>query len=442
MAEIIYSKFSNERDRKFAIRTDMMEDEGRRFVKKTAIYPEGKQHEENLMRWHDELSKMYEKAPFSCNLCEKGKEGVFFEYVEGQTLEERLDALLAEEKVAEAEEELVKYAECVKKLHSVQSFEVTKEFENVFGTVFGSEEKGSEIYRDWKCAPATNIDLVCANLILKNEEFFLEMLPKEETQEEGAVQEKSAVVVDYEWTFDFPIPAFYVVYRIVHYYEKTHAHREVLKAQAIYEKLGITEEYRKIFAEMEKHFQQYMRGKHVAVREMYATMTPGICGIREEGEGALQIYFSDGNGLSEEHSKRLRVNGQCAEHTVKIPSGCKELRIDPGDIACAVRVQQLAFGDKKVDLAQTVIAEGAVYGNWVYIAKADPNIAGIMVPEGAEELTVNLQIFPQQEDVLKNTVAQLNQMKAQVQTVERLKNTSIGKVCRKIRRLTKRKANE
>lgn len=436
MTEIIYSKFSNERDRKFAIRTDVMEDEGRRFVKKTALYTEGKAHEENLMRWYEALSKMYEEAPFSCNLCEKGEEGVFFEYVNGQTLEEYLDALLAEGNVTKAEEELTKYAECVKKLHSVQPFEVTEAFKKVFGEIAYEKkaalEEASKPQGEWLCAPITNIDLVCANLILNGNQFSLE--PEE--------QEKNSVVIDYEWTFDFPIPALYVVYRVIHYYEKTHTHREALNAEAIYERLGITEEDKQMFAEMEKNFQQYMRGEHVSVREMYAAMTPGICGIREEGEGALQIYFSDGNDFSEENSKRLRIKGQCAEYTVKIPSGCKELRIDPGDVACAVRLQQLAFGEMEADLSKAVIAEGAVYGNWIYIAKSDPNIAGISVPQGAEELTINLQIFPQQEDVLKNMIAQLNQMKAQVQTVEKLKNTSIGKVCRKIRRLVKRKANE
>ena len=34
MKELVYSKFSNERDRKFSIRTDIYEEEGKRFVKK------------------------------------------------------------------------------------------------------------------------------------------------------------------------------------------------------------------------------------------------------------------------------------------------------------------------------------------------------------------------------------------------------------------------
>ena len=43
----------------------------------------------------------------------------------------------------------------------------------------------------------SNIDLVPANiLILKDRQ----------------------VVIDYEWTFDFPVPADFILYRMIHYY--------------------------------------------------------------------------------------------------------------------------------------------------------------------------------------------------------------------------------
>ncbi len=43
MAEIIYSKYSNERSRRFAIRTDILEENKKRWLqKKKLFYPEGK----------------------------------------------------------------------------------------------------------------------------------------------------------------------------------------------------------------------------------------------------------------------------------------------------------------------------------------------------------------------------------------------------------------
>ena len=44
MREVIYSKFSNERARAFSTRTDLIEEDGKREVIKTALYPEGEEH--------------------------------------------------------------------------------------------------------------------------------------------------------------------------------------------------------------------------------------------------------------------------------------------------------------------------------------------------------------------------------------------------------------
>ena len=42
MKEIIFSKYSNERSRSFAIRTDIVEEDGKRWLEKKWLYPEGK----------------------------------------------------------------------------------------------------------------------------------------------------------------------------------------------------------------------------------------------------------------------------------------------------------------------------------------------------------------------------------------------------------------
>lgn len=412
MTEIIYSKFSNERDRRFAVRTDILDENGRCFVKKSALYPEGKQHETNMLRWYEELSNLYEKAPFTCNFCEKGEDGVFFEYIDGKTMEEALDELLAADRVQEAQEHLVKYASIVQELHSQDAFEMTEEFRKVFGDI--QEEIQGNL---WKCAKITNIDLVCGNLILA----------------------EKPVAVDYEWTFDFPIPALFLVYRIIFYYGKTHVHRECVDVDAIFEKFGITEKDKMIFAEMEKNFQSYICGTHIPIREMYEDMTPGLSEICQQEEGTLQIYFSFGEGFSEENSMRIRMNGQRVERLVPVPESCTEIRLDPGDFACAVRIEALSFENTDVNLAHCVIPEGAVYGNWVYIAKEDPNICGIAVPEGAKILKVVMQVFPENEDVLKNTVAQLEQMQNKIDALEKWKQTFGGKVIRKASELIKGK---
>ena len=111
MAEIIYTKYSNERSRSFDVRTDILEEEGGRYVRKAALYPEGERHVKNLFRWYESLEKEYEKAGLSCNRCEEDGEGVRLEYLKGSTLEELLDGLLEAGEVEKAAGYLEKYLE-------------------------------------------------------------------------------------------------------------------------------------------------------------------------------------------------------------------------------------------------------------------------------------------------------------------------------------------
>lgn len=409
MAELIYSKFSNERDRKFAIRTDIYEENGIRFVKKSAVYPEGAAHVKNMARWYQELDKLFEGAKFSCNVCTTEADNVRFEYVCGGTLEELLDSWLLDGKTEQVKKRLTEYLSEVKNAFSRENFAVTEEFKAVFGEV--------QLPEGLHCAPVTNIDMVCGNLILA----------------------ETPVVLDYEWTFDFPIPAEYVLYRIIHYYEKTHRREEVQELLSLYEDFGITEELKNVFSVMEKNFQNYIKGNHVPMREMFGAMTPGLKGAQKDGDGKLQIYFNLGQGYTEEDSVKLSIKNSLAQHEVVLPKGCTEVRIDPGDLACAVKVRKLAFDGKNVGLAAAAIAEGAVFGEWIYIAKFDPNISAVNVPANAKKLELELEIYPENEIVLKNTIQKMSEMNVQVQKLEKLKNTVLGKIYRKCRNLLKRK---
>ena len=52
---------------------------------------------------------------------------------------------------------------------------------------------------------------------------------------------------------------------------------------------------------------------------------------------------------------------------------------------------------------------------------------------------LELGIYPENEIVLKNTIQKMSEMNVQVQKLEKLKNTVLGKIYRKCRNLLKRK---
>ena len=65
---------------------------------------------------------------------------------------------------------------------------------------------------------------------------------------DNVVMTRPYTLLDYEWTFEFPVPCEFVLYRIIHYYIQTHKVREVLNAAGFYEKFGISEVMRTSFS--------------------------------------------------------------------------------------------------------------------------------------------------------------------------------------------------
>lgn len=252
--ELLFVKYSNERSRRFAIRTEILKDsDGNRKVRKSACYPEGKEHIEKLPVWEEKLEKVYRDTPISLNHCRSGEQGVEIEYLTGETLEERMDHLLLEGRTREVMELLMEYLEVVRRAGSSQIFYVTPEFEEVFGQVL--------LPPDLTCAPVTDIDMVAGNVILK---------------------ENGWIHMDYEWTFDFPIPVNYVLYRIIQNYLYGNVERQSLYKEQLYKKAGLTEQELAQYEKMEEAFQNYITGDHQPLRVLYQEISPGCVDFHAE----------------------------------------------------------------------------------------------------------------------------------------------------------------
>lgn len=378
MAELIFAKYSDERSRRFAIRTDILEENGVRFVRKTAVWPEGQAHVEQIYRWYRMLDNLYGQKFFSFNRGRMENGSLVLEYVQGQTLEEVLDELCVQGEVADAAARLREYLKQVKDLYAREPFVMTGEFREVFGK--------AALPEGLTAAPVTNIDMVCGNLVL------------------GA----SPVVLDYEWTFDFPIPCEFVLYRIIRYSQDPYSDRKPLCDVDFYGEYGITEELQKTFLQMELHFQDYITAGHVPMREMYKDMNPGSEPLRNVPAEQFQIFFDNGQGYTQENSRSWPIKDTKVSVKVMLPADCLRIRLDPGDNPCAVSVSQISFDGAAVSLEDAVIQDGCQSGRWIYIARTDPNIAGISVPEGARELVVKLRVYPVEQKVLEGMCRQLS----------------------------------
>ncbi len=404
MRQVIYSKYSNERDRKFSIRTDICQDKEKRWIEKVAATPEAVPHVKNLIRWHRELAETFSGIGLAFNECEETEKGVKLAYVKAQSLEEYLDEKLDQGLEEDAYRRLMDYLGFLQEIHARKSFEVTEEFERVFGK--------ADLPEGLMCAEISDIDLVCANLLLA----------------------QPATIIDYEWTFDFPIPGNFVVYRALHYYVDTHSKRQRLNRYKPYQELGISDQELKAYREMEIHFQRYITGSHVPMREMYKDISPGVKEIKVLMGENLQVYESFGTGFEEHNSSFYPIREERVQVKVPVPEGADYLRVDPGSCACAVKIHKLNFQPGDIP-AQYYCENGWACGPWLYIAKDDPNLTNIPVPEGVQELEIDLEVHPveagflegmakrfqEEEEEIRNLREQNQQQSRRIQEMENTK---------------------
>ena len=139
-AETIYVKFSNERDPAFSVRTEICENSsGRRYVRKLPTEKTSEEHVKNLEKISRELGTFYGREGLELNTCTVENDGVRLEYLQGETLEGRLDELLEAGKTEELEKLFFSYIKKIRRIHEGEMFFKTPEFVQVFGDAEISE---------------------------------------------------------------------------------------------------------------------------------------------------------------------------------------------------------------------------------------------------------------------------------------------------------------
>ncbi len=372
--ETVYTKFSNERDRKFAIRTEIgLTENGSRTVRKLPEAKEAEVHVNNLEKICTELGKLYGPAGIRVSSCKAQPKAAEFEYLTGITLEEKLDTLLENGEEDQAEALLFSYVNKVKQIHEKERFHRTAGFTKVFGEVTLSEEL--------KSAPVSNIDLVPANVILNGE---------------------AATVIDYEWTFFFPVPSNFLVYRMIHYYLESDGKRESLKKRGFYEKAGLTQEECRTYRMMEKNFQKYMLGSHHAMQNLYGSISPGKADAvqlyeerKREASQTLQVFWDAGRDFNEEDSRRYPIKNREIRVRFTLPDHTEKLRLDPGELQCGLYIRKLCWEN---GAPVKFVTEGCYLGGGVYyFGVEDPQIIINEIPEKAGVMEIHLEFTDEKE---------------------------------------------
>lgn len=449
MMKTIFVKYSNERSAEFSIRTAICLDGGKKKVIKTPCSEKADKHVKNIYRWFEELEKLYTGKGLKINQCCLTDHAVEMEYLEGQTLEEVMDGYVERKEYDKVEETLDQYLSLI--LDSAQEeFNLTSEFQEVFGFV--------PEFEHMKSASVTDIDMVLNNVIVCD----------------------GWNLIDYEWTFDFPIPVEFVVYRVLHYYfETTGARNEILRDRKIYERFGISEERQAAYAQMEKMFQQYIIQGYEPLRMMYPRITPGVISVGDALEayrgqiwGRLQLFWSTDGVIRERDSRFFSPrDGKNVVCNMEFQEPVSSIRLDPGERPCVVKIHRFSVNGRELQPGMYAL-NGKDLGNGLLIFEQnDPNILyeenavhslelEWLVMPLSEELTGAFKTLTKKSqeqeqlireerekaEILRETIAERDRTirdKNQVIEQKRLliremENTKVWKAYRKYRRLKER----
>lgn len=308
--DTVYSKFSNDRADIYAIRTDIREDsKGRREVVKLPDRSRACGHVENIARYADALAKRYEGSGLSINRCrlkqENGRPCACLEYLEGVTLEEKLD-------------------ECLERGD-------TEGFLALFGEYLDKIRYHEEV-------PVSDYDLIFANIIIdKSGQWNL---------------------IDYEWTFEERLDTRTVAYRALYCYQMGDGRRKDLPMEQLLTLLELDEKTAEACREREKRFQKAVTGSRISVSDMRMVLgrraIPWQSFMGAVAQNTAEVFEDYGEGFSPMRSNHIYPGYMVEEKRrleVPLKAGMTAVRIDPAECSCIIRMESAVLNDRGLPLA-------------------------------------------------------------------------------------------
>ena len=402
--ELLFLKYSVERDEKYRIRTEIIrKSDGTKVVRKVPYTEAAKAHVENIKHWEEVLRAQYEPAGISVNRCTLTEKGAEFEFLKGRTLEDVLDEYLTEKDFAGFVGEIKAYTEKLKEILRPVPFVANEKFKEIFGEIsFETPQMAAEI---------NNIDLIFPNIILTDGKWN---------------------VIDYEWTFDFQIPLKFIIHRAIVLYCRN---KEIDSVQ-ICRMIGITEGEEKLFLEMEHRLQIYLLGgtkTMAALWQEHAGKTIDLKGIlRRAHQSEMKVYQDFGQGFSEENSYVLEVEEDFygrRRFVLTIPQGVIKLRLDPCEEPCQVTINRM-LGECNGSYELNISHNGKGYERSILYTTTDPQIMIEGIVPGTGQIHVDMTV----EYLKEETSFVWMKLLAKAEKCDRIENSKPYKLLKKILR--------
>ncbi len=315
MKRVIYSKFSNDRNEAYKIRTDICEDEGRRYVEKIGVTEGGRKHINNVFSMYEGLKKQTADTIFDINKSSLVNGVLTLEYLYKDNLEKVLDELLYSRKYNEFKELVKKYTDNVRGM-ATEKFEPEDIYYEMFGE--NADDKAS------LSMPISNIDMIFANIMVDSYKW---------------------TVIDYEWSFPVKVPVEFILYRTILYY-LTPQRKEKLGDVDLYVLMGVDKEKEDIYKSMDDSFQNYIIKGNTPLWKLYDVMgkpfydMPYIARLKKKQQPKAVGYLPDDSTVDCD-IKVISLEDDIYELSVNLENDLKILRIDPSLLMSIVKVERL-----------------------------------------------------------------------------------------------------
>lgn len=285
MERTIYSKYSNERAKRFGIRTDIVTDEsGEKKVYKYALNEAAEDHIRHIAHVYPHLARAYAHSPVAfctAELVAGERCAVKSPFAEGASLQNLLEQAAGAHDGERIEALLREYVHRVMTYGGDEPFAVTPEFTEVFSGC----APDYEVLEGMSCAAASDIDMIFSNIL---------------TEEEKTDAEAVWNVIDYEWTFLFPIPKLFLIYRAFYFAWHQIFYRTEWSLERLFGLAGISPRQAEVFRCMEEGFQRYLGPGSLPVRNMQRLMGTKITTLE-------QLLGARDGGMIQEETRSVRV---------------------------------------------------------------------------------------------------------------------------------------
>lgn len=308
--KIIYTKYSNDRIKKYQICTQIIEySEQKKIVRKSAVSQEAVNHIQNMITHKNSLDECFAGTKFKTNnIFNNGFDFVDFDFIQGERLDILLDEYLKNLQFDKFFDVVTMVFEQFEKCKKI-SFSSNEICDKIFGkSVFDENESAISI---------ADIDLVFQNILLDSN--------------------CDLHVIDYEWIYDFSLPLDFLKWRCLYTYIAESPKRQILYEKDIYSYFGFSESKIQKYIQLELHFQKMITDEHCFAHVASRILKPKR-EIRDIiDDNCIEVFFDTGNGFSEEE-KQVFYNFPIE---ISLPNNLKALRVDPTYFACSLFVKYI-----------------------------------------------------------------------------------------------------